>query len=141
VEGKNDVHEESATLCGTRPARERGAVSDSIKLSSVTLDCPDAGKLAAFYAEITGGEVAFLNEAWATVDGPGGRIDFQTAPGFVPPTWPDPTSSMQIIWTFTSMTWKRPGRVCWRPVRPSLTSSRMRTTAMSSPTPPVTRSA
>jgi catechol 2,3-dioxygenase-like lactoylglutathione lyase family enzyme len=96
VEGKNDVHEESATLCGTRPARERGAVSDSIKLSSVTLDCPDAGKLAAFYAEITGGEVAFLNEAWATVDGPGGRIDFQTAPGFVPPTWPDPTSSMQM---------------------------------------------
>jgi Glyoxalase-like domain len=66
-----------------RPGRE-GAVSDSIKLSSVTLDCPDAGKLAAFYAEITGGEVTFLNEAWATVDGPGGRIDFQTAPGHVP---------------------------------------------------------
>lgn len=50
----------------------------SIKLSSVTLDCPDAGKQAAFYAETTGGVVTFLNEAWATVDGPGGRIDFQT---------------------------------------------------------------
>jgi Glyoxalase-like domain len=71
-------------------------VSDSIKLSSVTLDCPEAGMLAAFYAEITGGKVTFLNEAWATVDGPGGRIDFQTAPGFVPPIWPDPTSSMQM---------------------------------------------
>jgi catechol 2,3-dioxygenase-like lactoylglutathione lyase family enzyme len=71
-------------------------MSDSIKLSSVTLDCPDAEKLAAFYADITGGKVTFLNDAWATVDGPGGRIDFQTAPGYVPPTWPDPTSSMQI---------------------------------------------
>jgi hypothetical protein len=71
-------------------------MSDSIKLSSVTLDCPDAGKLAAFHADITGGKVIFRNDAWATVDGPGGRIDFQTAPGYVPPTWPDPTSSMQI---------------------------------------------
>jgi Glyoxalase-like domain len=30
-------------------------MSDSIKIGSVALDCPDAGRLAAFYAEITGG--------------------------------------------------------------------------------------
>ena len=71
-------------------------MSDSIKLSSVALDCPDAGKLAAFYADITGGKVTFLHEAWATVNGPGGRIDFQTVPGYMPPTWPDPTSSIQM---------------------------------------------
>jgi Glyoxalase-like domain len=71
-------------------------MSDSIKLSSVTLDCPNAGNLAAFYADITGGKVTFLLEAWATVNGPGGRIDFQTAPGYKPPTWPDPTSSIQM---------------------------------------------
>ena len=71
-------------------------MSDSIKLSSVALDCPDAGKLAAFYADITGGNVTFLHEAWATVNGPGGRIDFQTVPGYMPPTWPDPTSSTQM---------------------------------------------
>jgi catechol 2,3-dioxygenase-like lactoylglutathione lyase family enzyme len=71
-------------------------MSDSIRLSSVAIDCPDAGRLAAFYAEITGGKVTFLNESWATVDGPGGRIDFQTAPGYTPPTWPDPSSSMQM---------------------------------------------
>jgi catechol 2,3-dioxygenase-like lactoylglutathione lyase family enzyme len=71
-------------------------MSDSIKLSSVTLECPNAGDLAAFYADITGGKVTFLNDAWATVNGPGGRIEFQTAPGYTPPTWPDPTSSMQI---------------------------------------------
>jgi hypothetical protein len=71
-------------------------MSDSIKLSSVTLDCPNAGNLATFYADITGGKVTFLLEAWATVNGPGGRIDFQTAPGYKPPTWPDPTSSIQM---------------------------------------------
>jgi Glyoxalase-like domain len=71
-------------------------MSDSITLSSPALDCPDAGRLAAFYAQITGGRVTFLSEPWATVRCPGGRIDFQTAPGHVPPTWPDERSSMQI---------------------------------------------
>ncbi|HEX8082262.1 MAG TPA: VOC family protein [Jatrophihabitans sp.] len=71
-------------------------MSDSIKLSSVALDCPNAGELAAFYAGITGGEVVFVNAEWATVNGPGGRIDFQTAAGYTPPTWPDPASSMQL---------------------------------------------
>jgi hypothetical protein len=71
-------------------------MSDTIKLSSVALDCPDPAKLAGFYAEITGGMVTYLDAQWATVKGPGGRIDFQTAPGFTPPTWPDPSSSMQM---------------------------------------------
>ena len=74
---------------------EGTVVSDVITLSSVALDCPDAGTLAAFYADITGGRVTFEDAAWATVDGPGGRIDFQTVPGYEPPTWPDPTSSIQ----------------------------------------------
>jgi catechol 2,3-dioxygenase-like lactoylglutathione lyase family enzyme len=67
-----------------------------IRLSSVALDCPDARELAAFYAAITGGSLTFAGDEWATVNGPGGRIDFQTAPGYVPPTWPDPHSSMQL---------------------------------------------
>jgi uncharacterized glyoxalase superfamily protein PhnB len=71
-------------------------MSDSIRLSSVAVDCPNAGELAAFYADITGGSVTFLHEAWATVNGPGGRIDFQTVPGYTPPRWPDPTSSIQM---------------------------------------------
>jgi Glyoxalase-like domain len=33
---------------------------------------------------------------WATVNGPAGRLDFQVAPGHVPPLWPDPASSMQM---------------------------------------------
>jgi hypothetical protein len=71
-------------------------MSDTIKLSSVSLDCPDATELAAFYAEITGGTVVYRDAGWATVDGPGGRIDFQTAPGYTPPAWPDPASSIQM---------------------------------------------
>jgi len=71
-------------------------MSDSIKLVPVTVDCPDAGRLAAFYATITGGAVTFADEGWAEVEGPNGRIDFQTAPGHRPPTWPDATSSMQM---------------------------------------------
>jgi Glyoxalase-like domain len=38
-------------------------VSDSIKFGGVTLDCRNAGQLAAFYAAITGGEVAVPGEA------------------------------------------------------------------------------
>ena len=71
-------------------------MSDSIRLSSIAINCPDAGKLAAFYADITGGEVTFADETWATVNGPGGRIDFQTVPDHTPPSWPDPASPMQM---------------------------------------------
>lgn len=71
-------------------------MSDSIKLSSVAVNCPDAAALAAFYADITGGSVTFADATWATVDGPGGRIDFQTVAGYRPPTWPEPDSPMQM---------------------------------------------
>jgi hypothetical protein len=64
-------------------------MSNSIKLISAALDCPDVGALAAFYAEITGRNVIYDDGRWATVDGPGGRIDFQQSSDHVPPTWPD----------------------------------------------------
>jgi catechol 2,3-dioxygenase-like lactoylglutathione lyase family enzyme len=71
-------------------------MSDAITFGSVALDCPDAGKLAEFYAEITGGKVTFRDESWATVRCPGGRIDFQTAAHYTPPSWPDPATPMQM---------------------------------------------
>ena len=61
---------------------------DSIRLSAVTLDCPDAGALATFYAEITGGTVTVQDEGWACVATSGGRIYLQTVPGHTAPTWP-----------------------------------------------------
>jgi catechol 2,3-dioxygenase-like lactoylglutathione lyase family enzyme len=71
-------------------------MSDAITLSSVTLNCPNAGQLAAFYAEITGGQVRTVEQAWATIRGPGGRIDFQTVPDHTPPTWPDAAVPIQM---------------------------------------------
>lgn len=65
-------------------------MSDLIRLSSVAVNSSCAGELAAFYAEITGGRVSFVDETWATVTGPGGRIDFQTVADHLPPTWPGP---------------------------------------------------
>jgi predicted enzyme related to lactoylglutathione lyase len=71
-------------------------MSDRIKYATVVLDCPDAAKLAAFYSELTGAPITHSDQEWTTVKGDGWRLDFQTAPGFVAPTWPDPASSMQF---------------------------------------------
>lgn len=69
---------------------------DAIRLSGVTLDCPDAQQLAQFYATITGGRVLFANDSWATVDGSGIALEFQTVRGYQPPRWPEPDSSIQM---------------------------------------------
>ena len=69
-------------------------MSDSVKLGSVTVKCPDTTTLARFYAEITGGEITYAHPAWATMVGPGGRIDFQTVDRFVPPRWPEDSSAL-----------------------------------------------
>jgi len=53
-------------------------------------------QLADFCAAITDGTVTFAGDSWATVNGPGGRIEFQTVPGYQPPRWPNPVSSIQV---------------------------------------------
>lgn len=70
--------------------------TDSIKLSGVTLDCPNARHLANFYAEITDGTVSFANDSWAILDGPGGRLEFQTVPDYQAPRWPEATAPIQM---------------------------------------------
>jgi hypothetical protein len=62
-------------------------LSSSIRLSSTTVNCPDPSALAGFYAEITGGEVTFADPEFATMKGPGGRIDFQAVEDFSRPGW------------------------------------------------------
>ena len=71
-------------------------MSDAIKLSGVGVDCPNAGELAAFYAEITGGTVTHVTEHWASMSGPGGSIDFWSVPNHQPPTWPDGPTPKQL---------------------------------------------
>ena len=70
-------------------------ISDVIRLSGVTINAPDALRLARFYATITGG-VAKGDSGWAMVTGPGGDIGFQQVDEFRPPTWPRGDIPMQM---------------------------------------------
>lgn len=71
-------------------------MSNQVKYGTVVVECPDPGKLASFYGELLGARVSRDEPDWATVTGDGWRLDFQAAPGYVAPTWPDPASSMQF---------------------------------------------
>lgn len=62
-------------------------MSGAIRLSGVTINAPDALRLARFYATITGG-VAKGGSDRATVTGPNGDIGFQQVEEFRPPEWP-----------------------------------------------------
>ncbi len=65
-------------------------MSDTIRLSGVTVNAPDAIVLARFYAAITGG-VAKGNSRWASVTGPDADIAFQQVDDFRSPVWPKGT--------------------------------------------------
>jgi hypothetical protein len=57
------------------------------RFDSVCIDCPDPAELARFYG------------AYVSLDPPGGgtaALTFQRAPGFVPPTWPEPAVQQQM---------------------------------------------
>jgi catechol-2,3-dioxygenase len=71
-------------------------MSDTIRLSSTTINCPDATALARFYADITGGAVTFSHPSFATMISVGGRIDFQTVETFVPPRWPEQSGTIHL---------------------------------------------
>ena len=62
------------------PLLRRTGMSDQIRLSAVTLDCPDPSALAEFYAAVIGGAVTCWETQWATVQGPKGRIDSSASP-------------------------------------------------------------
>jgi hypothetical protein len=70
-------------------------MSDTIRLSGVTVNAPDAIVLARFYAEITGG-VAKGDSHWATVTGAHADIGFQRVEDFRPPVWPVGAVPMQL---------------------------------------------
>lgn len=67
------------------------------ELRSVVLDCQDPHKLAQFYAEVLGGEVAAEDDTWVVVTDPAGRrLACQYSPQHQPPTFPDPRGSQQF---------------------------------------------
>jgi predicted enzyme related to lactoylglutathione lyase len=61
-----------------------------LKLTDFIIDCPDTMKLAGFYADVMGAEVAGRsNEHWASIRC--GEIDlaFQRVENYKAPNWPD----------------------------------------------------
>lgn len=74
-------------------------MTDDIRLSSTTINCPETGDLARFYAAITDGSVTFLHEEFATVMTPGGRIDLQRVVDYRPRPWPGEGGLRWSTWT------------------------------------------
>ncbi|MEU8889065.1 VOC family protein [Streptomyces sp. NPDC048442] len=68
------------------------------KYSLVALDCQDPPALAAFYADVLGGEFKQYDENWWDLYVPGGhRISFQRSPGHRPPEWPNAAGNSQQL--------------------------------------------
>ena len=64
---------------------------------SVVLDCRDPRALAAFYAELVGGDLAVDDDTWVVLTDPAGRrLAFQYSPQHEPPAFPDPRGSQQF---------------------------------------------
>jgi hypothetical protein len=74
------------------------------KLSEVVLECRDPAALADFYSRLTGWVVIHADADWVNLAADRDArpmMAFQKAPGYRPPTWPDPASSMQMHLDFT----------------------------------------
>jgi catechol-2,3-dioxygenase len=67
------------------------------RLEVVALDAPDIEKLASFYAELTGWDIASKEQDWITIRTGGGQeIAFQLAPDHVAPLWPSQDHPQQF---------------------------------------------
>lgn len=72
-------------------------MSGGIRYSSTTLACPDPAVLAAFYADLTDGEVTFVHgNEWATMCCEGGRLEFMGVRDYRAPRWPEDSSLIHI---------------------------------------------
>ena len=59
-------------------------------MRSVVLDCADPRKLAAFYMELVGGEIAYADDEWVNLRGEGlVPLSFQAVRNHRAPDWPD----------------------------------------------------
>lgn len=63
----------------------------------MVLDCRSPRLLAAFYAELVGGDIVVQDETWVVLTlADGQRLAFQLAPEHEPPTFPDRRGSQQF---------------------------------------------
>jgi catechol 2,3-dioxygenase-like lactoylglutathione lyase family enzyme/predicted enzyme related to lactoylglutathione lyase len=66
-------------------------------LIGVTLDCPDAKALSAFYAELFGKPVTHEGDGMAMIGEDGAQpLMFQQVAEYTPPRWPDPAHPQQV---------------------------------------------
>jgi predicted enzyme related to lactoylglutathione lyase len=87
------------TLCDpaghTFDVCQRDGVGPAMELFAVTIDAPDASKLAHFYADLLGMEVTYEGPEGAMAVGAGKSLMFQQVSGYTAPRWPDPTQPQQ----------------------------------------------
>jgi hypothetical protein len=67
-----------------------------IKDYAIALDCTDPRELVTFWAELTGGEIRFMGDDFASVLTPWGWVTAHQIPDYTPPTWPDGTTPKQL---------------------------------------------
>jgi predicted enzyme related to lactoylglutathione lyase len=69
------------------------------RFSGIALECPDPKALAEFYRQLTGWPIVYASDDWYSLgehENATFHLSFQRAPGYQPPRWPDPASSMQF---------------------------------------------
>jgi hypothetical protein len=67
------------------------------RIGSISIDCDDPAALARFWADITGGEVAFSSDDFVAVKMPGGQwLSTVRVPGYRAPTWPEGETPKQM---------------------------------------------
>jgi hypothetical protein len=68
------------------------------RFDTVTIDCPEPGALARFYAALFEWPAPAREGDYVSVDPPGGgtALNFQRVADFVAPTWPDPAVPQQM---------------------------------------------
>jgi Glyoxalase-like domain len=66
------------------------------RLGSISLDCADPAALAAFWAELLGGDVAFSSDDFVAVKTDRGWVSAVRIPDFEAPTWPEAGVAKQM---------------------------------------------
>jgi catechol-2,3-dioxygenase len=113
VEGREEAAQRAVTLGATRLAEgdswitladpaghpfdlcEKEGVGPQLELFAATLDTPDAGRLARFYAELLGMDVTYDGPEGSLVAGNGKSLMFQQVDDYTAPSWPDPARPQQ----------------------------------------------
>jgi len=71
-------------------------MTSTIRFASVSLDCPDARALAAFYARLLGVDVAYASDDFSALRLGDVWLSTQRVDGYRPPTWPDGGTPQQV---------------------------------------------